>query len=348
MGKEKIRVLVVDDSILMRKIIVTGISTESSIEVIGTATDPFFARDKIIELEPDVITLDINMPKMDGIEFLRKLMPQYPVPVVVVSSQSAKVFDALSAGAVDFVTKPGVDDSSNINTFVNELIVKIKIAAIAKVDKYNCKLNINKSITNGNNYKIKMKDTIIAIGASTGGTEATASILKELKDDLPGILIVQHMPAGFTKMYADRLNGLCPMEVKEAEDNDKIYPGRVILAAGEHHMKLIKENGEYRVRSLKGERVNSHCPSVDVLFDSVAEICKNNAFGIILTGMGHDGAKGLLHMKEKGAYTVGQDERTSVVYGMPMTSYNIGAVREQCALDMIPKAIYKWASSNVG
>lgn len=341
MAREKIiRVLVVDDSILMRKIIASGISEDASIEVIGMAEDPYAARDKIIELEPDVITLDINMPKMDGIEFLRKLIPQYPVPVVVVSSRSTKIFDALSAGAIDFVTKPGINDDTNLGLFIEELISKIKIASISSVTK-----NLENRDNIIKNKDRNLRDHIIAIGASTGGTEATASILKELKNDLPGILVVQHMPPVFTKMYADRLNNSCQMEVKEAEDGDIIYPGRVLIAAGEYHMKLIKENGTFKVSSKKGPRVNSHCPSVDVLFDSVAEKCPKNSMGIILTGMGNDGANGLLHMKEKGAFTVGQDEKTCVVYGMPMVAYNIGAVNKQCSLEMIPKMIYKWANN---
>jgi len=345
MAREKmIRVLVVDDSILMRKIIASGISVDMEIEVIGTAEDPYIARDKILELEPDVITLDINMPKMDGIEFLKKLIPQYPVPVVVVSSRSAKIFDALSAGAIDFVTKPGINDDTDLNYFVNELISKIKIASVSSVNKN--MQNLNDSL-GSEKYSKNLRDSIIAIGASTGGTEAIASILKELKNDLPGILIVQHMPPVFTQMYADRLNRICPMDVKEAENGDIVYPGRVLIAAGEYHMSLIKENGAYKVSSKKGPRVNSHCPSVDVLFDSVAEKCPKNSMGIILTGMGDDGAKGLLHMREKGAYTVGQDEKTSIVYGMPMVAYNIGAVTKRCSLDLIPKMIYKWINNNI-
>ncbi|MDD4700410.1 MAG: chemotaxis-specific protein-glutamate methyltransferase CheB [Oscillospiraceae bacterium] len=343
MAREKIiRVLVVDDSILMRKIIASGIGTDKNIEVIGTAEDPYAARDKIIELEPDVITLDINMPKMDGIEFLKKLIPQYPVPVVVVSSRSTKIFDALSAGAVDFVTKPGINDDSNLNLFVEELIAKIKIASVSSV----CKnmQNLDNRIIH-DKHKRNFRDSIIAIGASTGGTEATASILKELKNDLPGILIVQHMPPVFTKMYADRLNNSCSMDVKEAEDGDNIYPGRVLIAAGEYHLRLIREKGAFKVSSKKEPRVNSHCPSVDVLFDSVAEKCPKNSMGIILTGMGNDGAKGLLHMREKGAFTVGQDEKTSVVYGMPMVAYNTGAVSKRCSLELIPKMIYRWANN---
>ncbi|MDF2567324.1 MAG: chemotaxis response regulator containing a CheY-like receiver domain and a methylesterase domain [Oscillospiraceae bacterium] len=342
MTKNSIKVLVVDDSILMREVITCNISKDSSIQVVGTAPDPYIARDKIIELEPDDLVLDVNMPKMNGIEFLKKLMPQYPLPVVVVSSKSANVFDALSAGAVDFVTKP---DNKNIDvdSFIKELIMKIKIASIAKVGPPKSAVQYQHK-----GERVKKENAIIAIGASTGGTEALASILKELKGDLPGILIVQHMPPVFTKMYADRLNNQCQMEVKEAEDHDEVIPNRVIIAAGEHHMKLVKENGKFKIRSYKGEKVSSHCPSVDVLFDSVAEVAPpENSMGIILTGMGQDGAKGLLKMRQKGAYTVGQDEKTCVVYGMPMVAYNIGAVQNQLPLDKIAKAIYKWAGDTL-
>lgn len=331
---KKIKVLVVDDSLLMQKVMSMGLSADNSINVIGFAIDPFMARDKILSLEPDVIVLDINMPKMNGIDFLKKLMPQYPVRVVVVSSEPSRESEALKAGAIDFVSKTGAAD---IDSFIKELIAKVKTASLANLSKYTNKDDLDKTSKIDNNNKI------IAIGASTGGTEATAKILKGLKGDLPGILIVQHMPAGFTKMYADRLNNQSDFEVKEAADNDKIFPGRVLVAAGEYQMKLVKNNGVYCVKSYKGERVNSHCPSIDVLFYSVAEICKKNAMGIILTGMGNDGANGLLKMKQNGAYTVGQDEKTCVVYGMPMVANKIGALTEQSALENIPKLINKWA-----
>lgn len=331
--KDTIRVLVVDDSILMRKIISSGVAEDHAIEVVGTAEDPFDARDKILELEPDVITLDINMPKMNGIEFLKKLLPQYPVPVVVVSSMSGSVNLALNIGAAGFVAKPETSSVTDISTFINQLVSKIKNAA--------------GSVGGSAEKNPGLFKNIIAIGASTGGTEATASILKELRGDLPPILIVQHMPPGFTRMYAERLNSQCALEVKEAQDNDRVLPGRVLIAEGEHHLKLVKERGELRVRSYKDEKVNSHCPSVDVLFNSVAEVCKKNALGIILTGMGRDGANGLLLMREQGAYTIGQDESTSVVYGMPKAAREIGAVREECSLQKIPGAIYRWVEKYV-
>lgn len=336
---KKIRVLVVDDSIVFREALARGIAEDFGIEVVGTASDPYMARDKILELEPDVLTLDVEMPKMNGIEFLRKLMPQYPLPVVVVSAISSNVFDALDAGAVDFVTKPSVRNAGGLNTFINELIIKIKIASTAKVGHFkigstSLQTPLSAAVVRGN--------TIIAIGASTGGTEAIYSVVKAFPRDTPGVIIVQHMPAVFTRMYAERLNNSCTMQVKEAEDGDIVQAGRVLIAQGDYHMELKKDSGSYYVKCFKGEKVSGHCPSVDVLFNSTATAAGKDAIGVILTGMGSDGAKGLQSMKRKGAYTIGQDEKTCVVYGMPMVAYNIGAVEKQMPLDSIPKAIFEY------
>lgn len=332
----KIKVLIVDDSLLFRETLAREIAKDFGIEVIGTAEDPFVARDKILELKPDVITLDVEMPKMDGIAFLRKLMPQYPLPVIVVSSVGKNVFDALDAGAVDFVTKPDMTKSGGMNSFINELIVKIKIASTAKVGSFKKDYEAAKIVSN---HGVDITNTILAIGASTGGTEAIYSVITALPRDMPGILIVQHMPPVFTKLYADRLNNSCALEVKEAEDGDAVKPGRVLVAAGDFHMSLAKGPTGYFVRCARGERVNGHCPSVDVLFDSVAQVAKSKALGVILTGMGADGAKGILNMRKQGAYTIGQDEKTSTVYGMPMVAYNIGGVMKQLPLDKIPQEI---------
>jgi len=332
---KKIRVLVVDDSMLFRETIKNSLNKDAGIEVVATASDPYMARDKIIELDPDVMTLDIEMPKMNGIDFLKKLMPQYPIPVVVVSSANNNVFEALNSGAVDFITKP----QRNVDIFMNELIVKIKIASTAKVGKWKKTI-----ISKGNDFtRINsnlLNNSIIAIGASTGGTEAIEQVIKNLPTDIPGILIVQHMPPVFTKLYADRLNNSCNIEVKEAEDGDLILPGRALIAAGDKHMKVVKD-GVPRVHCFTGERVNGHCPSVDVLFYSAAERYYKNSFGIILTGMGYDGAKGLLEMRKRGARTVGQDEASSVVYGMPKVAYEIGAVEKQAPLTSIADTLYK-------
>jgi two-component system chemotaxis response regulator CheB len=333
----KIRVLVVDDSIFFREIIVRGISQDPSIEVVGTAGDAFEARDKIIELEPDVMTLDVEMPKMNGIEFLKRLMPQYPIPVVVVSAVSNNVLEALNAGAVEFVTKINSTIGTNIEVFINELTKKIKIASMAKVAYFQRDIS---SKSNQGKFNMKSSSTIIAIGASTGGTQAILEVVKDFPRDMPAIVITQHMPAGFTKMYADRLNDLCNMEVKEAETGDIVRLGRILIAPGDRHMELKIKGKDYIVECTKTDKVNGHCPSVDVLFNSVAEKVSGNSIGILLTGMGYDGAKGLLKMKQRGIFTIGQDEESSVVYGMPKVAYDIGAVTKQVSLKNIPQLIY--------
>lgn len=334
---KKIKVLVIDDSIVFRETIAREISSDKGIEVVGVASNPFEARDKIIELEPDVLTLDIEMPKMNGIEFLKRLMPQYPMPVVVVSALSNNIFEALNAGALDFVTKPNSSLASGLDGFINELIVKIKIASMANVS-IRKKEYVNHEINNSN--KINLDNVIIAIGASTGGTEAIFDIIHSFPREMPGIVIVQHMPPVFTKMYAQRLNASCKMEVKEAESGDKIVSGRVLIAPGDKHLRIKKKENSYIVQCFDGDKVNGHRPSVDVLFDSVAQEVGSSSIGIILTGMGCDGAKGLLKMKQKGAITIGQDEKSCVVYGMPKVAYDIGAVTKQVSLRNIPQVVY--------
>jgi len=340
MAIKKIRVLIVDDSMFVREFIASAISKDAGIEVVGKAADPYEARDKIIELAPDVMTLDVQMPKMNGIDFLKKLMPQYPLPVLVVSSASNIVFDALDAGAVDFVNKGSMQDDNGRNSFISELIVKIKIASIAKVGQH--KHNAVKNTLTNNENKKKAENLMIAIGASTGGTEATYEVLKNLGNDLPGILIVQHMPPVFTRMYAERLNNTCRMEVREAQDGDILVPGLALVAPGDFQMQVVKQGGLFKVKCFKGEKVNGHCPSVDVLFESVAKAVSGNALGIILTGMGSDGAKGLLTMRNKGAQTLGQNKETCVVYGMPAVAFSIGAVMKELSLQEMPKNIYQW------
>jgi len=335
---KKIKVLVIDDSLLFREMVARGLANDHGLEVVGTAADVFIARDKILDLEPDVLTLDVEMPRMNGIDFLRKLMPQYPLPVVMVSAVSDHVFDALQAGAVDFVTKPDMTGQRSLDSFINELIIKIKIASMAKVGhlKKDFVTDTLAGIINGKN-----NHTIIAIGASTGGTEAIYEIIHALPRDMPGIVVVQHMPAVFTKMYAGRLNNSCRMEVKEAQSGDVITPGKVLIApGGDCHMRINRRGSNYIVECIKGDKVNGHCPSVDVLFNSVADKAGAHAIGIILTGMGYDGAKGLLNMKKAGAMTIGQDEQSSVVYGMPKVAYDIGAVCKQTTLKNIPQLLY--------
>lgn len=336
--RRKIRVLVVDDSLVFRELLAKGISTDPFIEVVGTAVDPYQARDKILELEPDVMTLDVEMPRMNGIEFLKRLIPQYPMPVVVVSAVNGIVFDAMKAGAVDFVTKPDLHAGKGMQSFIKELIFKIKIASTAKVGDTR-KSPDNETIT-GRLPITKNQNAIIAIGASTGGTEAIFDIIKRFPKEIPGIVIVQHMPPVFTKLYAERLNNSCAVEVKEAQSRDKVIPGRVLIAPGDYHMSIKKSGSDYVVDCFTGAKVNGHCPSVDVLFESVAEHVGKDAIGVILTGMGYDGAKGLLAMRQKGARTIGQDERSCVVYGMPKVAYDIGAVERQAPLERIADLVY--------
>ncbi|MCT4583305.1 MAG: chemotaxis response regulator protein-glutamate methylesterase [Peptostreptococcaceae bacterium] len=331
---KKIRVLVVDDSMLFRESVIKELSKDEEIEIIGAAKNPFEARNMIIKERPDVISLDIQMPKMDGIEFLKKLIPQYPIPVVMISSISKKVFEALDAGAVDFVVKPETRLGIKKEEFVKEVIKKIKLASTANVKRLKSHMEFV-SANKVRNYKGKL----IAIGASTGGTEATSKILRELNENMPGIVIVQHMPKGFTKIYAERLNETTFLNVKEAQEGDIIKPGHVFIAPGEKHIEIRKKNDEYYIKINTKEKVNGHKPSVDVLFKSVARFAGKNAMGVILTGMGKDGAEGLLEMKKNGSYTIGQNKESCVVYGMPKAANDINAVRKQLDIEEISKHI---------
>lgn len=336
-SRRKIRVLVVDDSAVFREILSKGISSDPGIEVVATAKDAFDARDKIIKFIPDVMTCDVEMPKMNGIEFVRQLLPQYPLPVIMVSMVSGIVFDAISAGAVDFVAKPDMGSVNDVGSFIGELISKIKIAASAKV--YLSKKNMGlRQVYRGK--RIGKTNKIIAIGASTGGIEAVELVLGALPPNVPGIIIVQHIPSVFSRMFAERLNTSIHLNVKEAQNGDWVERGQVLIAPGDLHTRVKKTGESYRVECFEGEKISGHCPSVDVLFESVAKSAGKNAVGVILTGMGYDGAKGLLAMKCKGARTIGQDEKTSVVYGMPKVAFNIGAVEKQVSLDQIPQTIY--------
>lgn len=328
---KKTRVLVVDDSVMFRTVLANRLGEDSMLEIVGTATDAEDAMKKIEELNPDVVTLDVEMPKMNGIQFLGKLMPVHPVPVVVVSSAPISALEALEAGAVDFVKKPLVNAPSELTAFIRELVVKIKIGSIAKVGQR--KAAAPPVITSSIQLSHPINNMVIAIGASTGGTEAILAVVRDLPATTPGIVIVQHMPAGFTKMYAERLDKHCKMRVKEAEDGDRVQQGQIIIGAGEFHLRLAKDIKGYYVTSQRGEKVSGHCPSVDVLYESVAQTAKNRAAGIILTGMGADGAKGLLSMRKAGAYTLGQDQASCVVYGMPMVAFNIGGVCRQAPLN---------------
>lgn len=335
-----IRVLVVEDSLVFQKLLVDNLNKDPTIEVVATAKDPYEARDKIIEYKPDVMTLDIELPRMSGLEFLRKLMPQYPIPVIVISALSDKVFDAIHAGAVDFVAKPISNTAKSIQEFVQqELPGKIKIAANARLPGRRRNLPSREI---GELKSSSNQNLLLAIGASTGGTEAIAEVLKGFDTNIPGIVIVQHMPEGFTKMYANRLNQQCRIEVKEAKTGDVVAQGTALLApGGDAHMEVVKVNGQYQVVVKKGPKVNGHRPSVDVLFHSVANVAGKNALGIILTGMGGDGAKGLLAMRQAGAKTIGQDASSCVVYGMPRVAYELGAVECQEKLENIARKTYQ-------
>ncbi|QUH25573.1 protein-glutamate methylesterase/protein-glutamine glutaminase [Serpentinicella alkaliphila] len=331
----KIKVLVVDDSLVFREVLARGISSDPNIVVVAKAEDAFDARDKILKYEPDVMTCDVEMPKLNGIEFIRRLLPQYPLPVIVVSSVSYAVFDAMNVGAVDFVTKPNINCSRGIEEFIYELIQKVKIVSRANI-------NPNAEVNKFNFISGDSVDTtkIIAIGASTGGTDAIYNILKSMPPTTPGIVVVQHIPPIFSKMFAERLKNKTKLMVKEAENGDYIEPGKVLIAPGDRHMKVKKQGDRYKVEVFSGEKINGHCPAVDVLFESVGKEVGSNAIGIILTGMGYDGARGLLSMRRKGARTIGQDQQSSVVYGMPKVANDIGAVEKQVSLHDIPKILY--------
>lgn len=330
----KIKVLIVDDSLLFREILALGLSSDENIEVVAKAVDSFDARNKLLAHRPDVMICDVEMPKMNGIEFIRRLLPQYPLPVIVVSTVSSAVFDAMDAGAVDFVSKPDTHFRQNVDEFMQDLIAKIKIAAVSKVT-----LPKAAPIRLKPAYKAIRSSRIIAFGASTGGTEALSNILHNLPPSIPGMLIAQHIPPVFSKMFAERMNNMTRLNVKEAEHGDFLEQGRVLVAPGGKHMRIKRKGVKFQVEVQEGDKVNGHCPSVDVLFESVAQEAGNKAIGIILTGMGNDGAKGLLSIRKMGGRTIGQDEASSIVYGMPKAAQNIGAVEKQAPLNRIPQLL---------
>jgi len=346
-----IRVLVVDDSALVRKILTEELNKQPDIEVVGTAVDPFVARDKIVRLKPDVLTLDLEMPRMDGLSFLSKLMKHYPMPVVVVSSLTPKNSEnalmALSLGAVEVVCKPGSAYSTqNISM---QIVKAVRAASVARFDK---KPVMAAPVASSNgasllNTAARLRHTtnkLIAIGASTGGTRAIETVLTQLPPNLPGIVMVQHMPPVFTTSFANRLNQICRLEVREAKDRELVEPGVALLAPGNYHMVVEKSGASYYVRLKQGPPVHYQRPSVDVLFDSVAEAAGINALGVIMTGMGADGARGMLAMRDKGSHTIAQDEATSVVFGMPKEAINLGAAVEIAPLGGIAQSIIKAAS----
>ena len=331
-----IKVLIVDDSAVVRKILSSELQKDPAIDVVGTAQDPYIARDKIVELHPDVITLDIEMPRMDGISFLRRLMAHYPIPAIVVSSLSPQgsrvAVEALAAGAVEVMCKPG--ESYMVGDMARELVEKIKIAASVQVKRI-VPVSANSTIVRDSLAMTKTTNKVVAIGASTGGTQALEALLRRLPANSPAIVIVQHMPENFTKAFADRLDSVCQIEVREAVNGDAVVRGRALVAPGNHHLLLNRSGANYFVQVKQGPSVNRHRPSVDVLFKSVAKFAGANAVGVILTGMGADGAAGMLEMKNTGAYTIAQDEASCVVFGMPKEAINLGGANIVLPLDNI-------------
>lgn len=333
-----IKVLIVDDSAMVRKILSQELSKDPEIDVVGTAPDPYIARDKIVQLRPDVLILDIEMPRMDGLTFLEKLMKYFPMPVIIVSSLAKKGCDValrgLELGAVEVMAKPG--ESYTIGDMSEQLIEKIKAAKFIKPKP----VSFSKPLVQvKSNSLIKTTNKIIAIGASTGGTEALKEVLTQLPSNMPPILVVQHMPQHFTRSFAERLDSLCELSVKEAEDGELVSPGKVLLAPGNFHMELRRSGASYYVEVKTGPMMYHQRPSVEIMFNSVAKYAGANSIGVILTGMGKDGAKGLLEMRNAGAYTIAQDEKSSVVFGMPKEAIEIGAACTIENLKNIPKKI---------
>ena len=369
MANKKIKVLIVDDSLVFVNFLSKGLpEADSNIEIVGYAMNAAEAMRKIPIAKPDIITLDVEMPRTNGIDFLKELLPKHLLPVILVSSLNVSVFDALSNGAIDFVKKPDMSRNYSTRLFIQNLASKINIASNATVKlprvfrgssavkkesaPASPAISIKKPVLSSiaapklTNRSLKLNDLIIALGASTGGTEATLQVLEQLPADIPGMVITQHMPEGFTNMYAQRLNRLCKMEVKEAVNGDVVRRGLVLIApGGECQMKVVRLGGHYTVRIYPDEKVSGHRPSVDVLFRSVAQVAKAGAVGIILTGMGQDGAYGLLDMHKAGAYTIGQDKESCVVYGMPMVAQNIGAVSVQAACANIPSVLMNYLNT---
>lgn len=337
-----VRVLIVDDSALIRQMLTEMLSSDPDVEVLGTAPDPYVAREKIKQLNPDVLTLDIEMPRMDGIGFLQKIMKLRPMPVVMVSTLTQKGADAtlqaLEIGAVDYVAKPTQDLQSSLEEKRSELIFKVKAAAAANM-RGRVGLHTQEVLAAPKARGYSSTEKIVAIGASTGGVEALSTVLSALPAVSPAILITQHMPVKFTSTFAERLNRLCAIEVMEAADGARVLPGHAYLAPGDQHLRLGRNGANYVCRVAGQDLVAGHCPSVDVLFDSVATSAGSNAIGVILTGMGKDGAAGLKNMREAGARTLGQDEGSCVVYGMPRVAHEFGGVQTQIPLSKMAKNI---------
>jgi two-component system chemotaxis response regulator CheB len=349
LAQPKIKVLIVDDSAIVRKLLAEALSAQSDLEVVGTAPDPFVARDKILSLRPDVLTLDIEMPRMDGLTFLKKLMRFHPLPVVIISSlaqaSSKTAIEALQCGAVEVLGKPGGPYS--VGELKRDLPLKIRAAAQARIPNRTAEPAVVPQVPTPVFAHTASPSAIIAIGASTGGTEAIRDVLTRMPESSPGIVVVQHIPAVFSTAFANRLNDLCRIRVREAADGDRVLPGHALVAPGNFHMALRKVGSEYRVAVQDGERVCYQRPSVDVLFESVAKVAGADAVAAILTGMGADGAQGMLKMKRAGARTVAQDEASCVVFGMPREAIKAGAVDHVLPLDRIAGELMALAATPV-
>ena len=349
-----IRVLIVDDSALVRKLLHQILEADPEIEVVGTATDPYAAREKIKKLKPNVLTLDVEMPKMDGITFLRNLMRLHPMPVVMLSCMTEKgasiALQALELGAIDFISKPKTDLNHNLELYSEEIISKLKIAVNAKVKAYTdrpvapVKLDTILPVTlvnqkDSTKINLAATDSIIAIGASTGGTEAIKTLLATLPSSTPGTVVTQHIPAAFSARFVEHVNSVTAMNVCEAQDDQQILQGHVYIAPGDRHLTVVRNNAHYYCKLSDGQPVNRHKPSVDVLFRSTSKNAGSNAIGVLLTGMGNDGAMGLKEMQQAGALTIAQDESSSVVWGMPGTAVKLGAADKILPLSKISNAL---------
>ncbi|MCL2628674.1 MAG: chemotaxis response regulator protein-glutamate methylesterase [Oscillospiraceae bacterium] len=345
----KIRLMIIDDSLFFRTFLTRQVGKDPAIEIVGSFGDPIEASNNIAALRPDVIALDMEMPRMRGDQFLKTVMPKHPsVKTIVISALSGNVFDAMHNGAIDFVGKPGSTPGFDEAKFIVEVIQKIKVASTAHTHRYADQKPVAarpsapaapaaRPTVSGASSK-----SIIAIGASTGGTEAIIEVVKKFPANTPGVIIVQHMPPVFTKMYAERVDRICAMKVSEAKNGDRITTGTILIAPGGEDQLYVRQDASgYYVYLTPGVKVSGHCPSVDVMFESVSQVAHKNAVGVLLTGMGADGAKGLVELKRNGAHTIGQDEASCVVYGMPMEAYKRGGVSEQLSLTAIGDAVLR-------
>ncbi|UXR64208.1 chemotaxis response regulator protein-glutamate methylesterase [Bdellovibrio bacteriovorus] len=337
---QKIRVLIVDDSAVIRKLLEKIFSTCPDIEVVGTASDPYIARDKLVALKPDVMTLDVEMPRMDGISFLEKVMQHFPTRTIIFSSLaktgSETYLRALEAGAIEIMEKPSIDVSQSLESLSQSIIEKVKAVSKARINPVKMTVPTGAAVVKKPTTSLaRTTHQLLAVASSTGGTEALKVFLSGMPADIPGTLVVQHMPPGFTKSFAENLNKLFPFEVKEAEEGDQVVPGRVLIAPGNYHMEITRSGAFYYVKLHQGPALHSVRPAADYLMKSVAKYVGKNAMGVVLTGMGKDGAEGLLEMKNAGAYTVAQNEETCVVYGMPAAAVALGAADKILPLDRI-------------